>query len=213
MKLFSKSFTKKFHPAKKVSNLCADMPGPTTAPTDRERAAIFALAAGYITDWKTAFIAADEKETKIVSNYSALHSNVSHWKNCAKVKRLYDDATRFLAIRDQQNRDDASQEERRRIEAQSQDGGREEDSKHTQTKRPAAIVDYYDPVNQRTQINRIIAESDNDPKTQLDAIKAIQQTQRDDKQAARDQKQVRSYLPLRCESCPLYAKAAAKATK
>ena len=77
----------------------------------------------------------------------------------------------------------------------------------------AANIDYYDPANQRTQINRIIAESDDDPKTQLDAIKTIQQTQRDDKQAARDQKQVRSYLPLRCESCPLYAKAAAKAIK
>lgn len=185
------------------------MPGPTTAPTDREKAAIFALAAGFLPDWTTAFIAADEKPSKTVASYSALHSNVSHWKNSAKVQRLLQDAQRWLGVRDQEQRDQATQEERRKMEEGSHAGK----SDCTEPRNTARNVDYYDPAEQRKQINRIIQEASDDPKTQLDAIKAIQQTQRDDRQAARDQKQVQSYLPLRCNSCPLMEKARKKLPK
>ena len=52
---------------------------------------------------------------------------------------------------------------------------------------------------------RIIAESSDDPKTQLDAIKAIQQTQRDDRQAAKDSQIQRFYTPIQCRDCIIKA--------
>ena len=74
----------------------------------------------------------------------------------------------------------------------------------------AGRIDYYDPQNQRRTINAIIDKAQDDPKTQLDAIKAIQQTQRDDRQAAKDNQIQRYYTPVSCRLCPFKAKAAKK---
>ena len=94
------------------------------------------------------------------------------------------------------------------IEERAKEEGRKEketgDNERTQTETKTRI-DYYDPANQRKQINRIIEESSDDPKTQLDAIKAIQQTQRDDRQAAKDSQIQRFYSPVQCRECIIKA--------
>lgn len=188
------------------------MPGPTTKITNREKAAVLLAAAGLVDDWTELYFIAEDKSRKDAESVQFVAASVSRWKNSDKIKKCLAEYTKLLADREADARTEGRDEERRK----ETERRRMEENERTEreTGKPfAANIDYYDPANQRTQINRIIAESDDDPKTQLDAIKTIQQTQRDDKQAARDQKQVRSYLPLRCESCPLYAKAAAKAIK
>ena len=71
-------------------------------------------------------------------------------------------------------------------------------------------IDYGKPQNRLRLYNAIIAKSGDDPKTQLDAAKMFEQVQRDDREAAKVQKQTRVYLPLRCEACPLYIEAKEK---
>lgn len=74
-------------------------------------------------------------------------------------------------------------------------------------------IDYNDPEARRNLYNTIIAEAADDPKTQLDAAKIIEQTQRDDKQAARERKTVVFFTPARCHNCELYQKAENKLKK
>lgn len=66
--------------------------------------------------------------------------------------------------------------------------------------------DYSDPRNQTKLLNEIIKGSD-DNKEKIDALKLIMQGQKDDRDGARNQKQVRFYLPLTCDICPLRLKA------
>lgn len=178
------------------------MPGATTPITDREKAAILALKIGLIQDAKTAYIVAEDKARKDVPQ-NALKSMISKWINSDKVKTFSDYVERLLADRDADARKRGREEERNGTRPEESKPAENERSQHRQAK----DVDYYDPANQRKQINRIIQEASDDPKTQLDAIKAIQQTQRDDRQAARDQRQVQAFLPLRCSVCPLMEKA------
>lgn len=181
----------------------------TAAPINpRQKAAVFALAAGILHDWAECYIAAHEAKTKEAETLATNYSNVTHWKNQKKIQDYY------LEVTERINRDKArlhleGVEEGKKMNDQSPDANSERSQTTTQ-KEIAVKIDYYDPANQRKQINRIIQEASDDPKTQLDAIKAIQQTQRDDRQAARDQKQVQSYLPLRCDACPLMEKARKK---
>ena len=102
-----------------------------------------------------------------------------------------DQARKIIAIEER-----AKEEGRKEKEA----GGNERTETETKNR-----IDYYDPANQRKQINRIIAESSDDPKTQLDAIKAIQQTQLDDRQAAKDSQIQRFYSPIQCRECIIKA--------
>lgn len=68
-------------------------------------------------------------------------------------------------------------------------------------------IDYSNPRLREQLYNEIIGKS-NDPRIQLDAAKMFEQIQKDNREAASThQKQVRYYLPLRCESCVLYRKA------
>ena len=186
------------------------MPGQTTKITNRERAAIMLHAAGIVDDWTELYFIAEDKSRKDAESVKFVAASVSRWRNSDKVKNCLAEYRKLLADREADARTEGRDDERRRKEEERSESER----KQTQSgARLAAAVDYYDPANQRQQINRIIAESGDDPKTQLDAIKAIQQTQRDDRQAARDQKQVQCYLPIRCNTCPLMQKARAKAAK
>ena len=83
----------------------------------------------------------------------------------------------------------------------NKEGGKE----HTKNGKRAQI-DYNDPQERKRAYNRIIQESADDPKTQLDALKVFEQLQRDDKQAAKDNQIQRFYTPLKCHSCPLWLK-------
>lgn len=78
----------------------------------------------------------------------------------------------------------------------------------------SGLVDYNDPRNRRKLYNSIIARSKDDPKTQLDAAKMFESIQRDGQNVPESaRKQTRTYLPLRCDSCPLYRKEADRLTK
>lgn len=68
-------------------------------------------------------------------------------------------------------------------------------------------LDYSDPKNRKRLYNNIITQAQGDPKTQLDAAKMFENIQKDDREAARVQKQSRVYLPLSCHQCPLYLRA------
>lgn len=174
------------------------MARPCDPITDREKAAIAAYKLGLFPDQKAAFIAADDKPEKAARALKGLNQAASRWMKSTKIVQFSEYIDRLLMDRDA----DARQRGRDEVQQGRTPGG----SDRTDDSRRAA-VDYYDPANQKRQINRIIQEARDDPKTQLDAIKAIQQTQRDDRQAARDQKQVKTYLPLRCSACPLMMKA------
>ena len=174
---------------------------PTRTATEREKAIIFALAAGFITDWKTAFILSRPYPEDDPKTQNFDKSSVTHWKQHPAIVKAYENALDILQVQKTRLID----ETRREIQTQEEKTTTPADSERTNnTKRNP--VDYYDPKNQRTQINKIIAESQDDPKTQLDAIKAIQQTQRDDRQAAKDNQIQRFYTPVNCHICPLYLK-------
>jgi hypothetical protein len=192
------------------------MPGPNTPITEREKAAIFAYKYGILPDWKTAYICAADDTIKNAQNLRAFRSALSRWVNSDKVKQFSEYCTRVIADHETDARNRGKMEERRNQER----GGVQEESTGGDSERPQtarqnfdARVDYYDPQNQRKQINKIIQEAADDPKTQLDAIKAIQQTQRDDRQAAKEGKAVRVYLPITCDLCPLLEKKRTKRQK
>ena len=184
------------------------MPGINTPITDREKAAILALIMGVIPDAKTAYMIADKKGAENQTETS-LKSMISRWTRSQKYKSFADYVTRLLADRET----DARRRGREEAERSFYNNG-DQDGRSERTDKPQKTqIDFYDPKNQRKQINRIIQEAADDPRTQLDAIKAIQQTQRDDRQAAKDNQIQRFYLPIRCAGCPLYQKAQKKATK
>lgn len=177
------------------------MPGPNTPITEREKNAIFAYVYGLLPDLKTAFICAYDGEINQAEGLKALNSQVSRWSHSDKFTKYADYCKRIIADKDSDARQRGREEERNAAAVV--------DSNRTETKRPGK-VDYYNPENQRRTINAIIDRSQDDPKTQLDAIKAIQQTQRDDRQAAKDNQIQRYYTPVTCRSCPFKAKATKK---
>lgn len=67
-------------------------------------------------------------------------------------------------------------------------------------------TDYTNPEAQKRLLNHIISTSD-EGKEKLDALKTIVSMQKDDRDAARDNKIQRFYMPLKCTECPLHARA------
>lgn len=67
-------------------------------------------------------------------------------------------------------------------------------------------IDYTKPDAQKKLLNHIINSSD-ESKEKLDALKAVMSMQKDDREAARDNKVQRFYMPLKCTQCPLHARA------
>jgi len=168
--------------------------------SDREKAVLFALAAGQLADgWKEAFILSSQKSEKDVTKQKNITTSAERWRRRPEIIKAYEKA--LAEVEEMKN--DARKEKTGQEEPGTAD--RSGGSNRTENERNARI-DYYNPENQRRQINKIIQQSQDDPKTQLDAIKAIQQTQRDDRQAAKDNQVQRFYSPLRCHGCPLHEK-------
>lgn len=170
---------------------------PKQTITDREKAAIYLHLFGGVEDWKLLYLISRPGEMiQDPKDITYLSDLTSKWKNSEKIRDFIDlvkmdQARKIIAI-----------EERAKEEGRKEKEAEESDRTETETKNR---IDYYDPANQRKQINRIIAESSDDPKTQLDAIKAIQQTQRDDRQAAKDSQIQRFYSPVQCRDCIIKA--------
>ena len=172
--------------------------------TAREKAVLFALAAGYIDTWETAFILSRQESEADADKLKSRKSSVTHWKQHPEIQNAYNYAVTALNLRDEETARKALAEAGEEIKRETAG-----DSERTKPAK-AGKVDYYNPENQRRTINAIIDKAADDPKTQLDAIKAIQQTQRDDRQAAKDNQIQRYYTPVACRSCPFKAKAAKK---
>lgn len=179
--------------------------------TDREKAILFALQAGYIKTWQEAFILSYNGPEETARNLKKVSSSVTHWKRHPEVVQATEEIKQYLAARDKLLIDNEIQ---KLNQEQSKEGNEGANGGSVRIQeRPETGIDYYDPRNQKRQINYIIQQANGDPKTQLDAIKAIQQTQRDDKQAAREGKTVKVYLPLTCDTCPVLARAKEKREK
>ena len=164
--------------------------------TIRERAAI----ALYLTDDKVStadlYIAAHHKSAEEVAGMKSLYSAASHWLNSKPVQ----DYIRTQRLR----QEDQRREERESVKSEILSQVHAQNENITLD----GIIDYSDQRNRERLYNQVIANSKDDPKTQLDAAKMFEQIQKDNREAASThQKQVRYYLPLRCESCVLYRKA------
>ena len=175
--------------------------------TKREKALIFALVAGYIDTWREAYIYSRDREIKNIIPENVDPAIVTRWKQRLSIQEALKDAQKALKDRDDQITETA----RRKFEEE----GRTENAGESERPEPRKQkrVDYSDPEARRKLYNEIILKAADDPKTQLDAAKVIEQTQRDDKQAARERKTVVFFTPLRCLSCELYLKAQKKAAK
>lgn len=161
-----------------------------------ETAALFMYVFEGETDWKKVFAAAaDWTEEEMEENPLKLTQYTSKWKAMQKFKnelqriKLYRD--RFV----KQIQDQAFEEGRRSVlrerpepeDGESYSGG----------------VDYTDPKKQKQKLNDIINNA-KDSGEALDALKIIISGQRQDTEAAKNNKVQRFYTPLQCRDCPLY---------
>lgn len=173
--------------------------------TEREKAALYYYVFGGLDDWRKIYKIADPA-TDGKTDIKYLDTYVSKWKRSDKIQ----DFLKFL--QEEKARQQIEQRNKGREEERNKAGGNEEIKPEPEAK-PTRIIDYSDPKNRQHLYNEVIARSKDDPKTQLDAAKMFEQIQKDDREAAKAQKQTAVYLPLRCESCPLYNKARKKTIK
>ena len=177
--------------------------------TEREKATIYYHVFGGVEDWTLLTKIANDASDKETSKVKNLPVMVSRWKNSDKIRNFIKLVQTQKADQDAEQRNKGREEERNKIVTS-------EDNERTETKpepEPKKIVDYSDPKNRQLLYNRVIANAKDDPKTQLDAAKMFEQIQKDDREAAKAQKQSRVYLPLTCNDCPLYNRQRKKTTK
>lgn len=160
--------------------------------TPGEIAAVYYHVFGGCDDWVLLYAIADGIKDKQV--YDINRNTVSKWKGMDKITGLIE--------RLKQERDRISGMDR-------------EDSERTEpaaTLKNSKLVDYSDPANQARKLNELVNSAD-DPGEALDALKVIISTQKADREAARDNKTVRAYVPITCSDCPLYSRAKNKLSK
>lgn len=172
---------------------------------DREKAAIFLHVFGGVNDWRKLYKIADPKTDK-PEGLKFLDTYVSRWKNSDKIQNY------LQQVQEEKARQQLEQKNKG-IEIGLNQARENERTNSNQENESKKLIDYSDPKNRQHLYNRVIAEASDDPKTQLDAAKMFEQIQKDDREAAKAQKQSRVYLPLTCNDCPLYNKAKKKTTK
>ena len=166
--------------------------------SDREKAVLYYHVYSGVDDWQKLYAIADTDPNPPTGN--TLNTLVSRWKRSEKVRDCLEAIQKQKADHDADERNKGKEEEREKIERDFERGESDEPTNGNK------IVDYSDPENRKRLYNQVIKQAKDDPRTQLDAAKMFEQIQKDDKQAAREQKQVRAYLPLMCHDCPLYQK-------
>ncbi len=181
------------------------MPIVNQTLTEREKAAIYYHVFGGCNDWRLLYAIADNTGDGTPDPKNTGNNYPSRWKHSPKVARVLDEAqhARMKLIQ-------AAEEKGRQQ-------GREEllDNVRTESgnaSKNARIIDYTNPENQTRKLNELINTA-SDAGEALDALKVIIQGQKADRDAAREQKTVRAYLPVTCSGCPLYEKAAGKGGK
>ena len=141
----------------------------------------------------------------------SINSSVSRWKHSEKVNNFLQSAREKLqALHGIGNTENnitttPTKPTNQNENIQTDFVSKEPERENQQSK----FVDYSNPENQRKKLNQIINQASNSGEA-LDALKVIISGQKDDRQAAREQKQVKIYLPLICYDCPLYEKARKK---
>lgn len=179
---------------------------PIKKATDREKIAIFALVAGIIPDKKTAYILSRDHDDNDPRELSAIASTATRWAQRDDIAKLYEEFTRYFEDRDAQQRAIGRDEERAHLMQESNPDDTTQKARgnvRTKGQENALFVDYSNPVNQSRKLNEIINKA-GDAGEALDALKVIISTQRADRDAAKDNKVVRAYLPHNCHACPLY---------
>ena len=164
--------------------------------TPGEIAAVYYHVFGGCQDWTLLYAIADGIKDKQV--YDINRNTVSKWKGMDKITGLIQQLTA----------------EKARAEKATADKG-EEDSARTE-KAPilknSKFVDYSSPAAQQAKLNELVNTAD-DPGEALDALKVIIQSQKADRDAAKEGRIQRVYLPVSCTDCPLYQKARKKGEK
>jgi len=165
--------------------------------TPREISAIYYHIFGGCADWVLLYAIADGIDVQDIKNRSAVYK----WKNSHKIQdllsKVQEEKTRLLAS--------AEKAEKRPI---SDDG----DSTHTTTQpqpQNAKFTDFSRPENQFRKLNELVNTATDSAET-LDALKVIMSAQKADREAARDGKAVKCYIPISCKDCKLYEKARKK---
>lgn len=172
---------------------------PKTLLTEREKAAIFYLAAGMVRTWKEAYIIGHDKPAETISAQAGIDTSAARWKNRPVVIEQFRIFQNYFIERDELNR----------TQGNSDGNGEEGDNIRPDGLTFRGFVDYQDPTNQSRKLNEIINGA-SDPGEALDALKVIIQTQKADRDGAKDNRTVRAYVPITCPECPLYAKAREK---
>lgn len=137
-------------------------------------------------------------------------STIYQWRNSEKVQKLIREAERAKFELIQAERAKGIEEGKKEII----------DSVHTNSATSPDVpkygtskfVDYSDPRAQRDKLNQLVNTAD-DPGEALDALKVIISSQKADREAAKEGKVARAYLPETCDACPLYQKARKKGVK
>jgi len=174
------------------------MPLNNKTLTERETAVLYYHVFADVQDWKKLYLLADPETDPDKIKY--LDTIVSRWRNSEKIKKA------LQMIQDQKTIQEERQKEKGRQEERNKDRENNDRSETGTETHKNKNIDYSDPRNRQKLYNEVIANSGDDYKTKLDAAKVFEQIQRDDREAAKAQKQSKIYLPLRCEQCALYQK-------
>lgn len=172
--------------------------------TRRERAILYALAAGYVASWREAYTLAEQRPEDDEKVVNALNSTITRWRQHPEIVKAFEEVQAMLKVRDEK----LIEEERSKWEKGRGEEKRPEGIESTQAepKKAPKYIDYSNPENQRKKLNELVNTAA-DSGEALDALKVIIQGQKADREAAKEQKTVRTYLPLTCDVCPLYEKA------
>lgn len=176
--------------------------------TEREKAAIYYYVFGGCDNWQIIHAIAKKGDFEIGKHPKSAAKMAYDWKNRPKVAEFLKDTQTLKAVQETENAKRKADEIIKGLEA-------ERDKEHNESgkgKQARQIVDFSNPQERRKQYNTIINNAGDDPKTQLDALKVLEQLQKDDKQAAKDNQIQRFYTPIKCRECPLYEKAKKKVT-
>ena len=169
--------------------------------TPGEIAAAYYHVYGGCDDWTLLYAIADGRKDKQV--YEINRTSVSRWRNMEKITGLVEK----LKI----ERDRAKSGPGENETADKGQAGSERTEKGPNLK-SSKFVDYSSPAAQQAKLNELVNTAD-DPGEALDALKVIIQSQKADRDAAKEGRVQRVYLPVSCDSCPLYAKARKKGEK
>ena len=171
--------------------------------TPGEIAAVYYHVFGGCQDWRLLYAIADGIKDKQV--YDINHNTVSKWKGMDKITGLIQQLTA------EKVRNEKTGTEKGNNQDEQQAGGSVRTEPGPKLKN-SKFVDYSSPAAQQAKLNELVNTAD-DPGEALDALKVIIQSQKADRDAAKEGRVQRVYLPVSCTDCPLYLKARKKVEK